>query len=47
MNVDTIPSLLVHFKDKTRSRTKTEEKEKLQEWLKVRFDKKDMRVIEY
>lgn len=45
--IDTIPSLLIRFRPKTRSSTKKKELESIKEWLKVRFDKTEVQVIEY
>lgn len=47
LKIDTIPSLLIHFKDKTRTTTKTKDKEAIAEWLKVRFGKESVQVVEY
>ena len=47
LKLDTIPSLMVHFSDKTSSRTKKEEISKVHDWLKVRFKKDKVQVVEY
>ena len=47
IQLDTVPTLLIKFLPKTKSTTKKVEMEKINEWLKVRFDKDNVQVVEY
>ena len=45
--IDTISSLLIHFKPNIRSSTKKKDKKQIREWFSVRFGKDTVQVVEY
>lgn len=47
LNLDTIPSLLIRFKSGVRNSVKEKELESINDWLKIRFGKEKVQVIEY
>lgn len=47
LSLDTIPSLLIRFKSGVRNNAKEKELESINDWLKIRFGKEKIQVIEY